>query len=215
MAAAPPHQRVSKHPGALGHVQDEPGQRVPGRDRRLLRPGQDVESRAHLQDQPRRVPRARRVLAWLHQEWGTAIDVANPTAAHVWAPVVASLGPALLQEAQNALDYSESMVADWLARWMMAAVADPVAAGKKIAHHFNDASKHKSHGRRIDRDEAAKSGVVVEHLQDNQALQEAVLTSYHVMTVAFEASAIAKMLYSDVGRSWFKNVNVPQAAPQP
>lgn len=47
--------------------------------------------------------------------------------------------------------------------------------GKAIAQHFNDASKHKSHGRRIDRDEAARTGVVVEHLEDDQKLQEAVL----------------------------------------
>ena len=85
------------------------------------------------------------------------------------------MGPALLQEAQNALDYSESMVASWLARWMVSANPDPVGTGKAIAQHFNDASKHKSHGRRIDRDEAARTGVVVEHLEDDQKLQEAVL----------------------------------------
>lgn len=132
-------------------------------------------------------------------------------AAHAWAPILASMGPALLQEAQNALDYSESMVADWLARWMVSTESDPAHTGRSIAHHFNDASRHKSHGRRIDRDEARSIGVTVEDLEDNQELQEAVLTSYHLLTIMFEQSATTKFLFSDVGRTWLKNVPVGPA----
>ena len=43
--------------------------------------------------------------------------LANRDLAHVWAPVLQTLGPALLQEAQNALDYGERMVAGWLGRF--------------------------------------------------------------------------------------------------
>ncbi len=38
--------------------------------------------------------------------------------AHLWAPILPSLGPALLQEAQNAIDYSEQIVTDWLEKYM-------------------------------------------------------------------------------------------------
>jgi ClpP class serine protease len=37
--------------------------------------------------------------------------LSNRDLAHVWAPALQTLGPALLQEAQNALDYGETMVA--------------------------------------------------------------------------------------------------------
>lgn len=129
----------------------------------------------------------------------------NINAAHVWAPVLASLGPALLQEADNALAYSESIVAGWLTTGMVSGSADPVATGAAIARYFNDASKHKSHGRRIGRDEARDQGVVVEDLEDHQDLQEAVLTAYHVMTIWFEQTLITKFLFSHVGRTWLKN----------
>ena len=42
-----------------------------------------------------------------------------------------------------------------------------------VKKQFNDAGVHKSHGRRIDRDEARKHDVVVEELEANQSLQEA------------------------------------------
>jgi len=131
--------------------------------------------------------------------------LANTAAAHVWAPIVASLGPALLQEAQNALDYSERMVAEWLSQYMFAGSPTSVQDGQRVAQHFNDATTHKSHGRRIGRDEARAQGVTVEDLESNQDLQEAVLSAYHLMTIVFEQTVSTKMLWSDHDRTWVKN----------
>lgn len=131
--------------------------------------------------------------------------LANQVSAHAWAPVLATIGPALLQEAQNALAYGETMVARWLERYMFA--GDPAAAqlAATVAQFFNDASAHKSHGRRIDRDEARSKGLTVEDLEASQALQEEVLTAYHLMTIFFERTLMAKYVASDVGRVWGKN----------
>lgn len=134
-------------------------------------------------------------------------------AAHVWAPILASLGPALLQEAQNAIGYSERMVANWLSSYMFAGRPSANADGAKVASYFNDASNHMSHGRRIDRDEARQQGVVIENLEDSQLLQEAVLTAYHIFTITVEQSPVTKMLWSDHGRTWVKNWGDP-ASPQ-
>jgi len=138
----------------------------------------------------------------------------NLSTAHVWAPILPSLGPALLQEAQNALAYGETMVARWLASSMFKGQDDPNAAGAAVARHFNDATTHKSHGRRIDRDEARSHRVVIEDLERNQDLQDAVLTAYHLVTIAFEQSPATKMLSNSNGQSWMKNWGpVPVAVP--
>jgi ClpP class serine protease len=129
----------------------------------------------------------------------------NVTTAHAWAPILQSIGPALLQEAQNALAYGETMVARWLEQRMFRGINDGARRAAATAAHFNDASKHKSHGRRIDRNEARQNNVVVEDLEDNQALQEAVLTAYHFTTILFEKGTAAKLLLSDAGRVWVKN----------
>jgi membrane-bound ClpP family serine protease len=130
------------------------------------------------------------------------------TMAHTWAPVLATIGPALLQEAQNALDYGEQMVARWLEQYMFKGLADAATRAKATAKHFNDASTHKSHGRRIDRDEARKQGVIVEDLEADQRLQEAVLTSYHIMTIAVETTPAVKLMQNNSGRVWLKNLNM-------
>ena len=128
------------------------------------------------------------------------------TLAHVWAPILQSVGPALLQEAQNALEYGETMVAKWLAGRMFRGSSDAVQLAKATAAHFNDASKHKSHGRRIDREEARQNNVSIDDLEDSQELQEAVLTAYHIATILFEKGPATKFLISDANRTWFKNL---------
>ena len=130
---------------------------------------------------------------------------ASPIVAHAWAPIIQSHGPALLQEAQNNLDYSEQMVANWLTKYMFAGDPDAVPRGKSVAEYFNDNTKHKSHGRRIGLDEARDQGVVVEELELSQPLQESVLTAYHLMTILFEQSLITKMIIGDSGQTWVKN----------
>lgn len=135
----------------------------------------------------------------------------NLDAAHLWAPILQSFGPALLQDAQNALDYSERMVGEWVGKYMFAGLSDGVAKGRDVAKYFNDATTHKSHGRRIDRDEARAQGVLVEDLESSQPLQEAVLTSYHLMTIMCEQSLLTKLLWADTGTTWLKNWAGPVA----
>ncbi len=121
------------------------------------------------------------------------------------APNRVELGPALLVEAQNAIDFGESLVARWLASYMLAGQKRAATRGKEIAHFFSDASMHKSHGRRIGREEARGKGLVIEDLEASQDLQEHALTAYHVMTIAFEHSQSGKMLASHAGRQWIKS----------
>ena len=128
----------------------------------------------------------------------------DPAMAHLWLPILPSLGPSLLVDARNALSYSESMVSKWLERWMFS--NDPHAAEKAtaVAKYFNDAKAHMSHGRRIDRNEARGQGLLVDDLEVSQDLQEAVLTAYHVMTLIFEQTMTSKIIHTSAGRAWIR-----------
>ena len=129
----------------------------------------------------------------------------NAAAAGVWFPILQTIGPALLQEARNALGYSERMVAQWLEMYMFAGKTNAKDLADQAAAHFIDAASHKSHGRRIDRDEARKQGLTVEDLEASQELQEAVLTFYHLSTIAIEKGLATKIIHSDVGTMFVKN----------
>lgn len=130
--------------------------------------------------------------------------VGNPVLAHAWAPVLRSFGPALLQEARNAIRYGQDIVQNWLQQYMFANRSDAVRRAKEVAEYFSS-NEHRSHGRRIDRNEARSQRLEVVDLEDNQVLQDEVLTLYHLSTLAFEMGPALKYILSSNGRMWIKN----------
>lgn len=132
--------------------------------------------------------------------------IGNRDLAHLWAPVLQTIGPALLEEAQNALDYSEKIVRQWLETGMASDMDDSKSNAVRLAKFFNDSSEHKSHGRRISRADAKAQGIVIEDLEDDNDLQDFVLTAYHLATILFDASPASKALFSNTGNPWIKNL---------
>lgn len=101
---------------------------------------------------------------------------------------------------------TETIVADWLAKYMFKKSKNPKETADKVAKYFSRGSSKKSHGRRIDRDEAKGHSVIIEDLENDQDLQEAILTAYHLMTIIFEKTPAIKVLASHQGKRWIKNI---------
>lgn len=128
----------------------------------------------------------------------------NPGMAPVWAPILHQLGPALLVEAENALSYGETMVKRWLERRHFQSREDAKEIASKVAAFFSRAEVHKSHGRRIGRDEASSQGLSIEEFERSQPLQDAILTAYHLATLIFEKSPTVKLISTNQGKMWVK-----------
>lgn len=122
-----------------------------------------------------------------------------------YAPILQTMGPALVQEARVSLRYSEETVASWMEKFMFKDHPDAGTRAKQVASFLNDRDTHLDHSRRIGRDEARAEGLVIEDLESSQDLQEAVLTAYHLMTILFERTAFSKVMFSHLGQSWLKN----------
>ncbi len=127
-------------------------------------------------------------------------------AAHVWTPLVQNLGPSLLQEAHSAVHDSEKMVARWLERYMFADEGDSKSLARSAAQYFSEASKHWNSGRRIGRDEARANNLIVEDLEVDERLWEAVMTCYYLIAISFERSLVTKSVRSDTGLTWTKQL---------
>lgn len=131
-------------------------------------------------------------------------DIKN---AHVWAPILGGMPPGILVEAQHAADYSEEIVRNWLSKKGY----DNAAS---IAQYFNSPDFHKSHGKRINKEDAKAIGLRIENLEDNQEFQDAVLTAYHAITIIFEKSPATKMIASNnSNKRWVKNLVVNNMIP--
>ena len=133
--------------------------------------------------------------------------VANSQLAHAWAPILRSFGPALLQEARKSITYGQSLVQNWLQKYMFAGLPDSVNLAQQAAEYFGG-STNWSHGKRINRDEARRLNLQVDNLEENQEIQEEILTLYHLSTIAFEQSPATKSVMSSNGRMWIKNMEV-------
>ncbi len=133
-------------------------------------------------------------------------EILNDTrTAAVWFPLLQSIGSAGLEDARNALSYGEKTVSKWLSKHMYSGLDDSAARAEETAHFFNDAREHLSHGRRINREEARSKGLRIEDLEDDQELQDAVLTAYHIVTLMFEKTPATKVVSAPNGARWIKN----------
>ena len=86
----------------------------------------------------------------------------------------------------------------------------PEKKGKKISEFLGDFSKHKTHGRPINYDIAKQIGLNVKRLEDNQDLQDAVLSVYHAAMITTEITNCVKIIENHDGKGSFLNINFPQ-----
>ena len=129
----------------------------------------------------------------------------NPTLAHAWAPVLRAFEHGLLQEARKSISYVETLVRDWLEQYMFSERVDAASQANDVAAYFGG-NQHGSHGRRINRDEARQQHLEVIDLEDDQDLQEKILTLYHLSTITFEMGPAVKSVVSSNGKLWIKNM---------
>ena len=94
---------------------------------------------------------------------------------------------------------------------------DSAKLAGEVAEYFGG-DQHGSHGQRIGIIEARRQHLDVVALEDDQALQEKVLTLYHLSTIAFEMGPALKTIVSSNERLWVKNMQtevvVQQSAPE-
>jgi Serine dehydrogenase proteinase len=143
----------------------------------------------------------------------------NPTVLPAWLPILRQYGPALIVRCQLARELSEELVTDWLAKYMMP--GEPEKA-KGIAAFLANHKNFKSHNRFINRSKARDLGLVVEDLEADQKLQDAVLSVFHAASHTFNASPIVKIIENHLGKAFIKAqsqmqimMSPGQAFPQP
>ncbi|MHA1408508.1 MAG: SDH family Clp fold serine proteinase [Candidatus Heimdallarchaeaceae archaeon] len=123
----------------------------------------------------------------------------------IWLPILGQYGPALLIQCQNALNLSIELVSNFLQQYMFKdgdesrrKKAEEIA--KRLANH----SIFKSHGRHISRDATKDLGLTISNLEDDQKLQDLVLSVFHATTHTFSSTAATKIIENQDGRAFIK-----------
>ena len=101
---------------------------------------------------------------------------------------------------QQAVQWSENMVRDWLkAGGMFKGDADKDAKADKIAKGLGDRDDMKTHNRHVSADKAKSLGLKVNMLEDDKKLQEHVLTVHHCCIQTLGATTAYKLIENQEG----------------
>jgi hypothetical protein len=129
-----------------------------------------------------------------------------------WLPTLQQYWPGLLEICQDADELGRSLVEEWLCAYTFKDLAEPVRStrARAVVDFFADSDRHKSHSRRIDRAEADSAGVVIDNLEDSQALQDAVLSVHHATLITLQSRPSVKIIENDLGRSFVVQQQIAQ-----
>jgi hypothetical protein len=130
---------------------------------------------------------------------------ANPSLLPAWAPVISQYGPGLLEMCEKSEELAKGLVRDWLAEYMFRERSNATELAKQIAAFFGDYTLHKSHNIGIFRDQAKSVGLVIDNLEDDESLQDAVLSVHHATMLTFQSTMCLKLIENDLGRGFYVN----------
>lgn len=149
------------------------------------------------------------------EEFETAKNdlIKNPKAAPLWQVIISKYHPTFLGDCKKAIDWSQSMVKDWLCNNMLLGNATPDADAQKIVEKLSSHEETFTHSRHIHIDECQKLGIKVVPLEglDNRQingckdLQDCVLTIHHTYMQTFSNSNATKIIENHLGKAMIIN----------
>lgn len=136
--------------------------------------------------------------------------VDDQTNLRAWIPMLQQYGPALLKQCENSIALSRELVSDWLATGMFNDQCDREERAAGIADALADHRKLRTHGRPLSADYLRSIGLKIEQLEDDQELQDKVLTVYHAAMHTFSGTPATKVIENHNGSSFIKLAQVEQ-----
>jgi len=114
--------------------------------------------------------------------------VQDPRTTPYWQTLLAKYPPTFLGECKLAVEWSEKLVADWLSRNMLAGESPVTISG--VVSQLLDHDSTKSHGRHLGLEKCREIGLKILAMEDDQDLQDNILSVHHAFMHTFSASSI-------------------------
>lgn len=138
---------------------------------------------------------------------------ANPNMAAVWGPIISKYHPTFIGDCRNAINWSKTVVEEWLKENMFSEDAQGDDKAKIIVDALSSHNETFSHSRHIHIDELLNLGVKVTKLEglddrekeDCKDLQDCVLTIHHLYMQTFANTNAIKIVESHLGNTMIIN----------
>ena len=130
----------------------------------------------------------------------------DPSKIPIWQPILAKYSPAFIGECEKAIQWSNEMVTEWLQTGMFKNLNQESrkARIKKIVDNLTDHALSKSRARHLSFDRCKEIGLKVQRLEDDQNLQDAVLSVHHACIHTLGATPAFKIIENHEGRAFIQ-----------
>lgn len=132
----------------------------------------------------------------------------NPEAVALWGQIIGKYHPTFLGDCQKAVEMSQNIVKEWLRSNML---AGDIAAEQKIGNITGLLCSHEAsamHNRHFSHDRLSEIGMKISLMEDDDKLQDLILTLHHTFMVTFQKTGIAKIVESSNGSRWIVSTAV-------
>jgi hypothetical protein len=109
----------------------------------------------------------------------------DPASVVVWSSIIEQYPMGLISECENSINLCKTLVREWLQAYMFKGDADADQKSSQISGWLTDNSKLYTHNRYISRAEAEKRGLKIEELEQDQQIQDLVLSVFHATMLQF------------------------------
>lgn len=123
--------------------------------------------------------------------------ISNPASTNYWAILLNKYPAAFVYRAQEAVALSNELVLKWLHPGMVKNKTD----AEKIVSKLNEHDESKEHGRHFNIDYCRSIGLKVTAFEDDQELQDKVLSVHHSFMITFGGTPAVKIIQND-DRPW-------------
>jgi hypothetical protein len=130
--------------------------------------------------------------------------VDDPQRAAVWAPILSQYTPTFIGNCENAVKWSETFARQQLADNMFYRAKGVKQKIDSIISALTEYDEVKLHERQIGYKEARKIGLKIRLLEQNQKLQDAVVTVHHCYVHSLSNTAAFKIIENHAGASFMK-----------
>lgn len=138
---------------------------------------------------------------------------ADPARIPIWQPIIARYHPTLIGECEKAIQWSNEMTKEWLLRSMLKGEPNAAAVADKIITELGDHALTKSHARHLSATKCKEMGLKVVMLEDEQKLQDAVLSVHHAYIHTLSATAAFKIIENQKGIAFIQSAQAIAMAP--
>jgi ClpP class serine protease len=129
----------------------------------------------------------------------------EPLKGIVWQQVFAKYPPAFISDCERSVQGARAMVKGWLKGNMLRSNDDPERAAEAIVEKLMDYKGTSEHGQHFLIDKCKDIGLNINSIEDDQALQEDILSVHHAYMATFAKTTAIKLIDNSSGGTWTVN----------